>query len=46
MRARPLLARVLYRLGRKGEAREAAAAAANENFDAAGWVARYDLLKP
>jgi cytochrome c-type biogenesis protein CcmH/NrfG len=44
MRARPLLARVLFRQGKWAEARAAAAPAAKENFDAAGWVARYDLI--
>jgi tetratricopeptide (TPR) repeat protein len=44
MDARPLLARVLYRQGRGLEARAMAAAAAKENYDAAGWIARYDLL--
>lgn len=44
MRARPLLARVLFRQGRRKEAREMAGPAAKEDFDAAGWVARYDLL--
>ena len=44
MRARGLLARVLFRQGKPAEAREAAATAAKEDFDAAGWIARYDLL--
>lgn len=44
MPARPLLARVLFRQGRRTEARASAGPAATENFDAAGWVARYDLL--
>ena len=43
MRARGLLARVLFRQGKHSEAREAAAAA-TEDHDAAGWIARYDLL--
>ena len=46
MAARPLLARVLFRQGKFKEAREMAGPAAKENFDAAGWVARYDLLQP
>lgn len=44
MPARALLARVLFRQGKPAEARSAAAPAAMENFDAAGWLARYDLL--
>ncbi|MBM3796567.1 MAG: hypothetical protein FJW31_21475 [Acidobacteria bacterium] len=44
MRARPLLARALLRLGRNAEARQAAAPAAPENYDAAGWLARYEAL--
>jgi thioredoxin-like negative regulator of GroEL len=44
MDARPLLARVLFRQGRGEDARAVAGAAAKENHDAAGWVARYDLL--
>lgn len=44
MPARALLARVLLRQGKPAEARAAAAPAAKENFDAAGWLARYDLL--
>ena len=44
MQARALLARVLFRQGKRLEAREAASLAATEDFDAAGWVARYDLL--
>jgi len=44
MPARALLARVLFRLGKKAEAREVAAPAAKADFDAAGWIARYDLL--
>jgi tetratricopeptide (TPR) repeat protein len=44
MRARPLLARALLRMGRAEEAREACVPAASENFDAAGWLARYDGL--
>ena len=43
-RARALLAPVLYRQGRRAEAREMAAAGAGEDWDAAGWLARYDLL--
>ncbi|HEU0119965.1 MAG TPA: EamA family transporter [Bryobacteraceae bacterium] len=43
-RARALYARVLYRTGKGREAREMAAEAAKEDFDAAGWLARYDLL--
>ena len=42
--ARVLLAHALYALGRPAEAREAAAPAAAEDYHAAGWVARYDLL--
>jgi hypothetical protein len=37
---------VLFRQGKFKEAREVAGPAAKENFDAAGWVARYDLLAP
>ena len=44
MRARPLLARVLFRQGKHREAREIAGPAVHDDFDAAGWVARYDLL--
>ncbi len=44
MQARGLLARVLFRQGQFKEAREMAAPAAKEDFDAAGWVTRYDLL--
>ena len=44
MPARALLARVLFRQGKLTAARAAAAPAAKENFDAAGWLARYDLL--
>lgn len=46
MPARPLLARVLFRQGKRAEARAVAAAAVREDFDAAGWAARYDLLAP
>jgi hypothetical protein len=35
---------VLVRQGQFKEAREMAAPAAKEDFDAAGWVTRYDLL--
>jgi len=44
MPARALLARVLFRQAKRAEARAAVAPAAKENFDAAGWLARYDLL--
>lgn len=44
MRARALLARVLFRQGKPAEARDAASFAAKEDFDAAGWIARYDFL--
>jgi len=44
MPARALLARVLFRQGKPAEARAVAAAAAKDDFDAAGWLARYDLL--
>jgi uncharacterized membrane protein len=43
-RARALLAPVLYRQGRGAEARAAAAEGAKEDWAAAGWLARYDLL--
>jgi drug/metabolite transporter (DMT)-like permease len=46
MRARGLYARVLFRQGKQKEAREMAGPAAKEDSDAAGWVARYDLLAP
>ncbi|MBI2689035.1 MAG: EamA family transporter [Acidobacteria bacterium] len=42
--ARALYARVLFRQNKWREAREMAEPAAKENFDAAGWVVRYDLL--
>jgi tetratricopeptide (TPR) repeat protein len=42
--ARPVLARALFRLGLTVEARAACLPAITENYDAAGWVARYDLL--
>lgn len=44
MRARPLLARALLRMGKPREARDAAAPAAAHDYDAAGWLARFDLL--
>jgi hypothetical protein len=37
---------VLFRQGKVKEARQMVGPAAKENFDAAGWVARYDLLAP
>jgi tetratricopeptide (TPR) repeat protein len=43
-RAKGLLAVVLYRMGKRVEARAAAAEAAEEDYFAAGWAARYDLL--
>jgi tetratricopeptide (TPR) repeat protein len=43
-RVRPLLAVALYRTGRPIEARAAVETASRDNFDAAGWTARYDLL--
>lgn len=46
MQVRPLLARVLYRTGHPAEARAMAAPAIHDSFDAAGWVAMYDLLTP
>ncbi len=43
-RARPLLARALFRMGKPAEAREAVAPAAPHDYDAAGWLARFDAL--
>jgi len=42
--ARNLYARVLFRQGKRKEARAMIEPAAKEDFDAAGWLARYDLL--
>lgn len=44
MRARALLARALLRMGKPEEARQAAAPAAPHDYDAAGWLTRFDLL--
>ncbi len=46
MAARPLYAGLLFRRGKTAEARAMAAPAAKENHDAAGWLARFDLLMP
>ena len=44
MRARALLARALLRMGKTAEARETAVPAAPHDYDAAGWLARFDAL--
>lgn len=43
-RARALLARALLRMNKPTEAREAAAPAAPRDYDASGWLARFDAL--
>jgi len=44
MPVRGIYARMLFRQGRRAEARAMASPAAAIDYDAAGWVARYDLL--
>lgn len=44
MRARAILARALFRMGKTAEARQAAIPAAPNDYDAAGWLARFDAL--